>query len=91
MSGSSGTMTVQFKKPFRIDGVERVLPAGTYCVMTEDENLPTVLSSGRVRRSTWIVLGPSSGAGGNTEMIEISATSLAAALARDADPASEAG
>jgi hypothetical protein len=36
--------TVTFRHPFRIRGIERVLPAGTYEVVTDEETIEVLTS-----------------------------------------------
>lgn len=91
MNHRSQTVSVRFRHAFRVDGVEGELPAGDYVVLTEDMELPTMLSSAYVRRSTWLVLGPAQSGNRATQMVEITVAALDAAIAQDAGlPASDA-
>jgi hypothetical protein len=59
-------------------------PAGRYTVETDDESLPTLLSSAHRRIATWIALPAQSGSSQFVQLIRIDPVELDAALARDA-------
>ena len=48
--------TVAFKHPFRIRGIERVLPAGAYEVITDEEKIEGLTFSAYRRVATMIVV-----------------------------------
>lgn len=74
---------VTFKKPFRLDSIDRQWPAGDYTIETEEEPLDSnsVLAYHTV--CTTMILHPPSGKSGRHIFIEIEASELEAALARD--------
>ncbi|SDJ86891.1 hypothetical protein SAMN05216338_107022 [Bradyrhizobium sp. Rc2d] len=75
--------TVNFKHPFRIRGIERVLPAGTYEVVTDEETIEGLTFSAYRRIATMITVR-AEGACGATEMLSIASIDLANAQAADA-------
>jgi len=74
--------TVIFSKPFLLKGVDRILPAGSYRVVT-DEELIEGLSFPAYRRVSTMIFVPGV-SGGSTEMITIDPLDLRMALDRDA-------
>jgi hypothetical protein len=70
---------VKFSNPFSIEGIDRVLPAGNYEVVT-DEELIEGLSFPVYRRVATMLLAPTQSA---IEMVTIDPVDLAAALERD--------
>jgi hypothetical protein len=78
---------VTFKHPFRIRGVDRLLPAGTYDVITDEEAIEG-LSFAAFRRVATMILVP--GASASTrEMISIGSVDLADAQRIDASAPNE--
>jgi hypothetical protein len=78
---------VTFKHPFRIRGVDRLLPAGTYEVITDEESIEG-LSFAAFRRVATMILVP--GASALTqEMISIGSVDLADAQRIDASAPNE--
>jgi hypothetical protein len=75
--------TVSFRHPFRIRGVERVLPAGTYEVVTDEETIEG-LSFSAYRRIATMIIVPAESALGALEMLSIGSVDLANAQAADA-------
>ena len=75
--------TVTFKHPFRIRGIERVLPAGAYEVVTDEETIEGLTFSAYRRIATMITVPAESGRGA-TEMLSIGPIDLANAQAVDA-------
>lgn len=75
--------TVAFKHPFRIRGIERVLPAGAYEVITDEEKIEGLTFSAYRRVATMIVV-PAEGARNSMEMLSIGSVDLANAQAADA-------
>ena len=73
-----------FTRPFLLRGVDHLLPAGTYEVITEDE-LIEGLSFPVYRRVSTIMLVPGLSAS-TIEMVTIDPIDLAAALDRDGAP-----
>lgn len=80
--------TVHFKRPFRIRGIERLLPAGAYEVATDEETIEGLTFSAYRRVATMITL-PAEGACGVTEMLSIGSVDLANAQAADASAAND--
>ncbi|HZP75148.1 MAG TPA: hypothetical protein VFB45_03295 [Pseudolabrys sp.] len=75
---------VTFGNPFSIKGLERVLPAGDYEVIT-DEELIEGLSFPVYRHVATLMLAPgASSPASTTEMLTVDPHELAAALQRDA-------
>jgi hypothetical protein len=79
--------TVTFKHPFRIRGIERLLPAGTYDVVTDEEAIEG-LSFPAYRRVATMITVPSENVLGSMEMVSIGSIDLANAQAADASAAS---
>ena len=73
--------TVSFSKPFLLKGVDRILPAGSYRVVT-DEELIEGISFPAYRRVSTLIFVPGE-SGGSIEMITIDPLDLRMALDRD--------
>jgi hypothetical protein len=73
---------VVFVKPFLLKGVDRVLSAGTYKVMT-DEELIEGLSFPVYRRVSTVILVPAQAQASSVEMVTIDPLELQAAQERD--------
>jgi len=86
MIGRSQSKTVVFRKPFLLKGIDRMLPAGDYRVVT-DEELIEGLSFPVYRRVSTVIFvrAPTHGAS-SMEMVTIDPLDLRAALDRDAAP-----
>jgi hypothetical protein len=78
---------VIFKHPFRIRGVDRLLPAGTYEVITDEESIEG-LSFAAFRRIATMILVPGATASVR-EMISIGSVDLADAQRIDASAPNE--
>ena len=74
---------VTFKHPFRIRGVDRLLPAGTYAVITDEESIEG-LSFAAFRRIATMILVPGATSSSVLEMISIGSVGLANAQRIDA-------
>jgi hypothetical protein len=75
--------TVIFVNPFSLEGVDRILPAGNYEVVT-DEELIEDLSFPVYRRIATMMLAPTQSSGvPSVEMLTIDPRDLAAAMERD--------
>lgn len=74
---------VAFARPFLLKGVDRVLPAGTYKVVT-DEELIEGLSFPVYRRVSTMIFVPAQSHQASTEMVTIDPLELQAAQDRDA-------
>lgn len=82
MIARSLTETVAFNKPFSLKGIDRVLPAGEYRVVT-DEELIEAISFPVYRRVATMIFVPADVAS-SMEMVAIDPLDLRAALDRDA-------
>lgn len=78
---------VIFKHPFRIRGVDRLLPAGTYEVITDEESIEG-LSFAAFRRVATMILVPGASPSVH-EMISIGSVDLADAQRIDASAPNE--
>jgi len=72
-----------FKHPFQIRGVDRMLPAGDYEVVTDEEMIEG-LSFASYRRVATMIIVPAAGMPASTEMISIGSVDLADAQRIDA-------
>ena len=82
------TKTVTFRRCFALSGLERVQPAGTYTVETDEELIPTLSVTAYRRTATWLRLPGRCAAGvsaaGLSEVVAVDPVELDLALARDA-------
>jgi hypothetical protein len=83
MTMRSRRETITFRHPFRIKGVDRLLPAGAYEVITDEEMIEG-LSFASFRRVATMIMAPR---GSSMEMISIGAVDLADAQRIDASAA----
>jgi hypothetical protein len=83
MSIRTTRKNVQFNHPFSIEGVGRVLPPGTYEIVTDAE-LIEELSFPVYRRVATMILAPTQSSQGSIEMLTIDPSDLTAAMKRDA-------
>ena len=84
MTGRSLSNIVVFSKPFLLKGIDRVLPAGDYRVVT-DEELIEGISFPVYRRVSTLIFVPAPTRGASSiEMVTIDPLDLQAALDRDA-------
>ena len=77
--------TVVFSKPFLLRGIDRMLPAGDYRVVT-DEELIEGLSFPAYRRVSTMIFVPAMHRASAVEMVTIDPLDLRSALDRDAAP-----
>ena len=85
MTMRSRRETVTFKHPFRIKGIDRLLPPGAYEVITDEEMIEG-LSFASFRRVATMIMVPAAPPRKSTmEMISISPVDLADAQRIDAD------
>jgi hypothetical protein len=85
MTMRSRRETVTFKHPFRIKGIDRLLPPGAYEVITDEEMIEG-LSFASFRRVATMIMVPAAPPHNSTmEMISISPVDLADAQRIDAD------
>ena len=80
--------TVTFKHPFRIRGIDRLLPAGSYEVITDEEMIEG-LSFASLRRVATMIMVPAAPRGSTMEMIAISSIALSDAQRIDASASRE--
>ena len=84
MTTRSRLETVHFKHPFRIRGVDRLLPAGAYEVVTDEEMIEG-LSFPCFRRVATMIMVPGASLNiSSMEMISISSVDLSDAQRDDA-------
>ena len=84
MTIRSRTETITFKHPFQIRGVDRLLPAGAYEVVTDEEMIEG-LSFAAFRRVATMIMVPAAASRGSTmEMISIGSVDLSDAQRTDA-------
>jgi hypothetical protein len=76
--------TVTFRHPFRIHGIERLLPAGAYQVIADEETTIDSEAFSAWRRVGTMIIVPAGNAVGTKEMLSIQALDLAEAQASDA-------
>ena len=88
MTMRTTTKTVTFRRPFRLKGVDRLLPPANYRVMTDEELIEGLSFAAYHRVSTAIFVPASSGSA--IEMVTINPLDLQAAEDQDAMP-DEAG
>jgi hypothetical protein len=79
MTARTTSRTINFQRPFILEGFAREQPAGSYVVLTEEEMMDTVLSLAWRRASTAIRLRTPAG----TQDVPIDPEQLNAALLRD--------
>jgi hypothetical protein len=82
MTIRSTRTTLTFRHPFSLKGAERVMPAGDYRVVT-DEELIDGLSFLAYRRVLTAIYLPATAHGSSIEMVVIDPHDLAAAQERD--------
>jgi hypothetical protein len=78
------TKTVVFTRPFLLKGVDRILPAGDYRVVTDEELIEGLSFPVYRRISTLIFVPAQSHPRSSVEMVTIDPTDLQAAQDRDA-------
>jgi hypothetical protein len=80
--------TITFHRPFCLKGVDRLLPAGDYRVMTDEELMEGLTFSAHHRVATVIFVPAPSGSA--IEMVTILPSDLQAALEQDASDSADA-
>jgi hypothetical protein len=84
MTMRSRRETITFQHPFRIKGIDRLLPPGGYEVITDEEMIEG-LSFASFRRVATMIMVPAAAARGSAmEMISISSIALSDAQRIDA-------
>ena len=87
MTTRSRRETVHFKHSFRIKGVDRLLSAGAYEVITDDEMIEGLSFAVFRRVATMIMVPAAAPRGSDMEMISISSVALSDAQRIDASAA----
>ena len=87
MTMRTTSRTVTFTRPFVLSGIVEQQPAGSYTVETDEELIGNAPTTAYRRISTLIRLPGRPGSLVLEQVVDIDAAELAAALARDADPA----
>jgi hypothetical protein len=83
MTARSLDATVVFNKPLLLKGVDRMLPAGDYRVVTDEEQIEGI-SFPAYRRVSTMIFVPSAYGASSVEMVTIDPLDLRGALDRDA-------
>ena len=81
--------TITFRHPFRINGIDRSLPAGDYEVITDEEMIEGLSFAVYHRLATMIVVPAAPPRSSTMEMISIGSVDLADAQRIDACPPCE--
>jgi hypothetical protein len=89
MTMRSRRETVTFKHPFRIKGIDRLLSAGAYEIVTDEEMIEGLSFAAFRRTATMIMVPAAVPHGSTTEMISISAVDLSDAQRIDASAPGE--
>jgi hypothetical protein len=80
--------TVTFKHPFQIRGIDRLLPAGAYEVITDEEMIEGLSFPSFRRVATMIMVPAAESRGSVMEMVSIGSVDLSDAQRIDASAAS---
>jgi hypothetical protein len=83
MATRSKETTQTFSKAFALSAVDRPLPAGTYRVVYDEEDIPGLSFLAFRRVATMLQVPALSAPGGPTEMFLVNPDELAAALEAD--------
>jgi hypothetical protein len=81
--------TVTFKHPFQIRGIDRLLPAGAYEVVTDEEMIEGLSFASYRRIATMIMVPAAASRGSAMEMLSIGSVDLADAQRIDASAPQE--
>ena len=84
MTTRSRRELVTFKHPFQIRGIDRLLPAGAYEVITDEEMIEGLSFASFRRVATMIMVPAAASRGGTMEMISIGSVDLSDAQRIDA-------
>ena len=84
MTTRSRREIVTFKHPFQIRGVDRLLPAGAYEVITDEEMIEGLSFASFRRVATMIMVPAAASRGATMEMISIGSVDLSDAQRNDA-------
>jgi hypothetical protein len=88
MTTRSRRETVTFKHAFRIRGIDRLLPAGAYEVITDEEMIEG-LSFASYRRVATMIMVPAAAGHSTMEMVSIGSIDLSDAQRIDASASDE--
>ena len=83
MSVRSRRETITFQHPFRIRGVDRLLPSGAYEIITDEEMIEG-LSFPAFRRVATMIMVPAAAQNAAMEMVSIGSVDLSDAQRMDA-------
>lgn len=83
MAARSKETTLTFSRAFALSEVDRPLPAGTYRVVVDEEDIPGLSFLAFKRMATMLHLPALSAPGGRAEMFLIDLDELAAAIEAD--------
>ena len=83
MSVRSRRETITFQHPFRLRGVDRLLPSGAYEVITDEEMIEG-LSFPAFRRVATMIMVPATAQNSAMEMVSIGSVDLSDAQRMDA-------
>jgi hypothetical protein len=83
MTMRSRRETITFKHPFRIKGIDRLLPPGDYEVITDEEMIEG-LSFASFRRVATMIMVPAAARGSTMEMLSVGSIDLSEAQRIDA-------
>ena len=86
MTKRSRRETITFRRPFRIRGIDRLLPPGAYEVITDEEMIEG-LSFASFRRVATMIMVPGAPRGSTMEMVAITSIDLSDAQRIDASTA----
>jgi hypothetical protein len=87
MTMRSRRETLTFHHPFRIKGIDRLLPSGAYDVVTDEEMIEGLSFASFRRVATMIMIPGAAPHASSMEMISIAAADLADAQRDDASAA----
>ena len=86
MIARSFSKTVVFKRPFLLKGIDRMLPAGDYQVVTDEELIEGISFPVYRRVSTMIFVPAATHRASSIEMVTLDPLDLQAALDLDGAP-----
>jgi hypothetical protein len=89
MTTRSRRETITFKHPFRIEGIDRLLSAGAYEVITDEEMIEGLSFPSFRRVATMIMVPGAAPRTSSMEMISISSIALSDAQRIDASASSD--
>jgi hypothetical protein len=84
MSTRTTERTVTFNRPFTLSSLDGLQPAGTYRLVTDEEELPGLSFQAFQRMHTTLYLPANSRPGHAREVVEVDPAELAEALEADA-------